>query len=91
MGNNDGQDKDLNPGPLNLRPGALPIEKSGNGIQTSLTITHVSSCTTSLIWSTSKTLKSLHVHYNQNASKLISKQNVRGKNPRLKKPHPKSK
>lgn len=43
MGNNDGQDKDLNPGPLNLRPGALPIEKSGNGIQTSLTITHVSS------------------------------------------------
>lgn len=41
MGNNDGQDKDLNPGPLNLRPGALPIEKSGNGI--SLTITHVSS------------------------------------------------
>lgn len=35
MGNNDGQDKDLNPGPLNLRPGALPIEKSGNGIQTS--------------------------------------------------------
>lgn len=43
MGNNDGQDKDLDPGPLNLRPGALPIEKSGTGIQTSLTITHVSS------------------------------------------------
>lgn len=84
MGNNDGQDKDLNPGPLNLRPGALPIEKSGNGIQTSLTITHVSSYYKSY-------LKSLHVHYNQNASKLISKQNVRGKNPRLKKPHPKSK